>query len=152
MQHRKSLGIVMTVVLGMTCAGHSSSLADVAQKRRPAVLRAAIPVLSILKDGMKQWLNGATVQESLGAWEVVGAERAHASLKSAGVKSIELIGMEFELILMRDKQPVYYVRSFISANRRGPKLMHLTGASGAPFVKGHPLEAWTGPTTPLRTP
>jgi hypothetical protein len=118
----------------------------------PNPLAPAARILEALGRGM----NAVAVKgKDAGAFAPLPAQAKRPlgpELKTAGVTSVRLVAMEFELVYFSGDKPAYYLRSALTLGKRGPSLVELRGREvqgGNLFVKPRPLADYKESAAPL---
>jgi len=87
-----------------------------------------------------------------GRIDLIVRPRAKRRMQKAGVRSIQLVGMEFELIFRHGSNVTYYLRSFVHPGKRRASLMSLSGrapANGKLYVTGLGHNLFRGVAAPF---
>jgi hypothetical protein len=103
-----------------------------------------------LEKGMNAVLKGTDAKKSFGA--LPAKERKRIDFGAATVSSLTLLAMEFELVLLSKKTPVYYLRTAVHGGKQGVGLLSFSGRpveGGKLFVKALPMAAYRGPGAAL---
>lgn len=80
--------------------------------------------------------------------------RAKQRMQQAGVRTLRLVGFEFELLFHQGGRATYYLRSFVHPEARRTSLLSLSGrvpSGGKSYVTGLPPRRFQGLAAPFRT-
>ena len=143
-------------VLLLTLAGAAAfTVGSTDLEARPA--RRSNPLASLT--GLARKIERAANQALQGKRSAAGGKirmrvthRAEQKIRSAGIKSLRLVGFELELIFKQGTTGTYYLRTMVHPGPRGPSFMILKGRvpyQGKLWTKGAPMGAYTGVVSPF---
>lgn len=106
-----------------------------------------------LQKGGTAALKGKTTM-ARGRLAIAVRPRTQVRMKQAGVRSLRIVGFEFELLFHKGANATYYLRTFVHPEARRASLMSLSGrvpANGKVYVRGLAPAQFKGLSKPFAT-